>query len=95
MSGVIGFLAGMGQDSALRHAQGEELIAVLEGSTLDTAEQAAIVECRLDQLNVYANAGNIVCCGFAPGKQEDDESEEEPSKDDDEVQSRLVRQHAA
>jgi len=85
----------MGQDSALRDARGDELIAVLEGSTLNVAERAAILDCRLDQLNVYADAGNIVCCGFAPGKQEDDESEEEPSKDDDEIRSRMVRKHAA
>ena len=31
MSGVIGFLAGMGQDSALRDARGDELTAATTG----------------------------------------------------------------
>ena len=90
MSNVISFLESVGQDAELRHATKDELELALSKAQIDPALQAALLGRDQQELEARLGVTTNVCCGVFPGKEEDDETEEEPSKDDDEVRARSV-----
>jgi len=85
MSNVIGFLESVGQDAALRHAAQGELKLALSGAQIDPALQIAILNNDQDRLTALLGARTNLVCGVLPGKEDDDEGEEAPSRDDDEI----------
>ncbi len=95
MSNVISFLESVGQDAALRHATKEELELALSKAQIDPALQTAILDKDQRQIEALLGAATNVCCGVLPGREEDDETEEEPSKDDDEVRAQFSASCAA
>jgi hypothetical protein len=83
MSNVISFFECMGQDAALRHANGEDLQIVLASTQLEPQEQAAVLANDQTHLETLIGATRAACCGIMPGK--DDEDEDDPGHDDDEI----------
>ena len=83
MSNVVGFLECVGQDARLRHASKDELDLALTGMQIAPEVQSAILGRDQVLLNTLLNAKSIICCGMAPGKEDDDEGEESPSKEDE------------
>jgi hypothetical protein len=95
MSNVISFLESVGQDAVLRHATKEELELALNQAQIDPALQTAILGKDQQRLEALVCGGHTVCVAVFPGKEEDDETEEEPSKDDDEVRAQSAERCAA
>ncbi|MDR3389440.1 MAG: hypothetical protein P4L92_20540 [Rudaea sp.] len=83
MSNVIGFLESVGKDAKLRCAAKEDLELALVSAQVDPEFQAAILDGDHKSLEVFLGVKPVVCCGMAPGKEDDDEGEESPSKEDE------------
>jgi hypothetical protein len=90
MSNVISFLESVGQDAALRHAGKDELELALTNAQIAPELQAAILNSDQAQLEALLGAKTNVVCAILPGKEDDDEGEEAPSKDDDEITAKAL-----
>ena len=95
MSNVISFLESVGQNAALRHATKDELELALNKAQIDPELQAAIFNRDQAQLEALLGARTNVVCAIMPGKEDDDEGEEAPSKDDDEITAQALLRTAA
>jgi hypothetical protein len=85
MSNVISFLESVGKDAALRHAGKDEMKLALAQTEIEPQLQAAIASGDQARMEALLGAKTNVVCAIMPGKEEDDEGEEGPSKDDDEI----------
>jgi hypothetical protein len=75
MSDVIDFLEKLGQDSALRHAS---LDGVLARAQLSPEVRAALASGDQHALKTLLGSGNVCCMVFAPLEEEQEESQREP-----------------
>jgi len=78
----------LGADAALRDVSSSDLDQALIEAKIDPAVKAAILSGDQAQLELLLGCRTNVCCGVFPGKEEEDETEEEPLKDDEEVVAR-------
>lgn len=90
MSNVIGFLEKMGQDAVLRHATQDDMALALTRAQIDPELQAAILGKDQARIEALLGATTSVCCALFPEKQDEDNSEDEPLKDDDEISAQAV-----
>lgn len=91
MSNVIRFLESIGNDSALRLADTQELQAALHAARIGSQACDAILAGDKALLEQLLGASSIVCCavlGPEPGREDE---EEEPAQDDDEIRAQTVR----
>ena len=91
MSKVISFLESIGTDAMLRHVGKDDLAIALNQAQIEPALKTAILAEDHHAIEALLECKSNVCCGIFPGKEEEDESEEEPSKDDEEVRGRSSR----
>ena len=95
MSNVISFLESVGQDADLRHATKDELELALSKAQISPELHAAILHGDQARLIALLGAKTNVVCAVMPGKEDDDEGEESPSKDDDEITGQITPRTAA
>jgi hypothetical protein len=88
MSNVINFLEKMGRDAQLRHASRDDLQnALLAGSV---SAELSVLLLAGNQSAIESLLGQMpLCCAMFPVKEDEEESEESPAKDDDEISSRI------
>jgi hypothetical protein len=95
MSNVLNFLECLGGDAELRNAEENDLKQALAKSDIAPAIGDAILSRDRAKLEELLSGKTNVCCGVFPGKEDEDESEEEPSKDDEEVVGRNSARNVA
>lgn len=87
MSNIIDFLARMGSDSRLRHAESAQLARELDQAQIDAELRAAILAGDQQRLEAVLGARTNVICGLSPAEQDD---APEPADDDEEIRLQRV-----
>jgi hypothetical protein len=85
MSNVIGFFEAMGKNASLQHGAQRDLAPALDEAKIDPELQTAIMSSDLARIGALLGAKTNVSCAQFPVKEDEDDSEDSPSRDDDEI----------